>query len=115
MHGTGILFIFALFFISFTPAFAQESITITEVESNPARTDAGNEWIKLYNSGNNPVPLSGWIIRTGDGQTYTISNITILACSEIKIIFPSQFLDNQQETVTLFDTSQNMIDQTPSI
>ncbi len=95
-------------------AFAQEPITIIEAESNPTGTDAGNEWIKLYNSGNNSVNLSGWIIKTGDG-IYTIPNITISACSEIKITFPSQFLDNQQETVTILDASQNLIDQAPSI
>lgn len=115
MYRTIFLLAFALFFVTFTPVFAQEPITIIEAEPNPSGTDAGNEWVKLYNSGNDSVNLSGWIIRTGDGQTYTISNIVISACSEMKITFPSQFLDNQQETVTLIDASQNLVDQTPFI
>ena len=113
MNGTSILFISVLFLV-FTPAFAQDTIHIIEVESNPAGTDAGNEWIKLYNSGNISANLSGWNIKTIDGQSYPL-NISIPACSEIKITFPNQFLDNQQETVTILDASNNLIDQTPSI
>jgi len=38
-------------------------ISIIEVESNPAGTDAGNEWVRLFNPFGNSVDLTGWKIR----------------------------------------------------
>ncbi len=114
MYGAGVLLAIVLLISSVT-AFAQGTVHIIAVEPNPAGADATNEWIKLYNSNNNSVNLSGWSIRTGDGKTYQINNVAIPACGEIKIIFPGQFLDNQEETISLLDANQNVMDQTPSI
>ena len=93
MNNLFCLLVFALFFVIITPAFA-DSITIIEVESNPSGTDVGNEWIKLFNSQNEPIDLSGWIVMIDDGGTYPISNLILSACDETIVFFSSQFLDN---------------------
>jgi beta-lactamase superfamily II metal-dependent hydrolase len=108
------LLAFTSLFVIITPAFA-DSVTIIEVESNSSGTDAGNEWIKLFNSESEPIDLSGWTVLTDDGEAYTISNLTLSACSETIISFSSQFLDNRQEILTLINTNQNLVDQTSTI
>ena len=114
MNNLVCLLAFTLLFVIITPAFA-DSVTIIEVESNPSGTDAGNEWIKLFNSDSEPIDLSGWTVLTDDGGTHTISNLTLSACSDTMISFSSQFLDNQQEMLTLIDANQNLVDQTSTI
>ena len=114
MNNLIYLLAFTSLFVIIVPAFA-DSITIIEVESNPSGTDAGNEWIKSFNSESDPIDLSGCIVMTDDGETYTISNLTLSECSETIISFSSQFLDNQQEILTLIDANQNLVDQTFTI
>ena len=108
------IIILSLFVV--TPAYSQGGIRIVQVESNPAGTDAGNEWIVLFNTHNTLVDLSSWIIRSthGSTNTYTLSG-TIAACSERQITFPGQFLDNEDETVMLIDSFGNVVDLTPPI
>ena len=55
------LFIFA-FLCSL--AFAKADIYISEVLYNPFTTESGGEAVELYNSGNDAVDISGFIIRT---------------------------------------------------
>lgn len=98
--------------------FAQSQITIIEVETNPAGSDAGNEWIRIFNPSSSSVDISGWKIRTTHGQTntYTIASGTIIdTCNDLRINFPSQFLDNTDESVILQDRNGNIADQTPTI
>ncbi|MCH9659267.1 MBL fold metallo-hydrolase [archaeon] len=114
MNNLICLLAFAPFFAIIVPAFA-DSVSIIEVESNPSGTDAGNEWIKLFNFGSDSIDLSGWAVLTNDGEIHTISNLTLSACTETMISFSSQFLDNQQEMLILIDTNQNLVDQTSTI
>ena len=77
---------------------AENQIIIIEAESNPQGTDAGNEWIKLFNSSNEQKDVSGWSLKFTHGKTvvYNIPMGKIISpCSEFKITFPSQFLDNE--------------------
>jgi len=98
------------------PAYAESNIVILEVEPNPAGTDAGNEWVRLFNPSSNSVNLSGWQISSthGNTNTHTLSG-NIGACDDIKIIFPSQFIDNEGESLILYDNTGRVIDSTPSI
>ena len=94
---------------------AENQVVIVEAESNPQGTDAGNEWVKLFNSSNEQIDVSGWSLESTHGKTvvYQIPNGKIIQpCSELKIVFPSQFLDNEYESVILFDSSGNRIDKT---
>lgn len=92
-------------------------IVVAEAESNPAGPDAGNEWIKLYNPSEMPVDVSGWIIKSTHGrvESHTVQEGTVIApCQHITILFSSQFLDNEDESVMLFDKKGHLEFKTPS-
>lgn len=96
--------------------YAQNTVMISEVEANPPGTDAGNEWLTLYNPASSEVDIGGWTIQTTHGRTNSFvipSGTMIGACGEHTIRFPNQFLDNENESVILFDSRGNKINQTP--
>ena len=107
--------IISVFFIAsfVVPAWAQD-VFIIDVESNPAGPDGGNEWILLFNPGIQPVDLSGWRVVTADGGSHLLDQ-TIPACDRIEVRFPEQFIDNNNEILTLFDSENTKIDETPPI
>jgi len=93
----------------------QEYVIINEVEANPAGDDAGNEWVELYNPSNTAVDISGWQVSSTKGQTanITISQGTILQAGKYKIItYSSQWIDNEDEQMILYDSSDHEIDRT---
>src|SRR5258707_508127 len=48
-------------------------VVINEVMINPsAVSDAGGEYVELYNSGPSVVDLQGWTLRDDDVNSYTI-------------------------------------------
>ena len=107
--------VLVLLMICFPLSSAESPVVITETESNPQGTDAGNEWVKLFNSSNEQIDVSGWSLKSTHGKTvvYNIPNGKIIQpCSELKITFPSQFLDNEDESVILSDSNGNMVDKT---
>ena len=59
------------------PQAAWASVVISEVMYNPQGTEAGREWIELYNSGSEDVPLVGgagsgsWRIADSSNHTLT--------------------------------------------
>jgi len=98
------------------PAYAESNIVILEVEPNPAGTDAGNEWVRLFNPSSNSINLSGWQISSTHGNTNT-HNLSgnIGACDDFKIIFPNQFIDNEDESLILYDNTGRVVNSTPII
>lgn len=61
---------------------AQAGVVVNELLPNPTSTDAGNEWIELYNNGTVAEDLSGWTIEAGTSTyalKYTIPSSTSLA------------------------------------
>ncbi|MDW5564222.1 MAG: lamin tail domain-containing protein [Methanomassiliicoccus sp.] len=91
-------------------------VRIIEVESNPAGTDAGNEWVVIKNEGNDSVDLTRWTIRSSSGETniYVLSG-TIEPDQSLKIVFTKQFLNNGDEVAKLIDPDGTVIDATPAI
>jgi len=77
------------------------AIRINEVETNPAGTDAGNEWIELYN--NDEILLDGYEIINGDGK-----NISLNGSFEGYFVytFAKQWLDNSNESIFLYKDSE---------
>ncbi len=75
-------------------------VRVNEVELNPEGTDAGNEWIELYS--NEEINLTGWkIVNKDDDEillNQTFQNYLI-------INLESQWLDNVNESVSLFNGS----------
>ena len=112
----GLLLFISSFTIFSNNAYSESNIVILEVEPNPAGTDAGNEWVRLFNPSSNSINLSGWQISSthGNTNTHTLSG-NIGACDGIKIIFPSQFIDNEDELLILYDNTGSVVDSTPII
>ena len=75
------------------------NIVITEVLGNPCGGDSRNEFIELYNSGDNPIDVSGWWITDGQEADKIVSwqsrysNITIgfLTTTNTTIIQPHSY------------------------
>lgn len=104
--------------ISLYQVSAQSNVVINEVESNPSGDDKGNEWVELYNPINSSIDISGWIIKSTHGKTNTHIipvGVSISAGSYYIIRLAGQFLDNEGESVFLFDSSGNNVDKTPAL
>ncbi len=88
-------------------------IIIQEFLPNPTGKDTKGEWIKLFNSGNKEVNLVNWQIKDASGKTFVFDSFNfgpneflILDHQSTKI-----FLNNNGETIFLFDENNNLIDQ----
>jgi S-layer protein (TIGR01567 family) len=51
---------------------AVPEIVINELMPNPLGTDRGNETTELYNCGDEPVNIGGWVLQNEGGTTYNI-------------------------------------------
>ena len=89
-------------------------IVINEIEQNPAGFDEGHEWVELYNPTTSDVNLDGWKLSTMHGKTVTVTlRETIPAKGYFVYTHAEQWLDNDDESVTLRDPQLNEIDRTP--
>lgn len=70
-------------------------ILINEFQPNPNGTDAGNEWVELYNNGSSAVNLTGWTL-----ETVALSEI-IESHGFKQVIFPTLTLTNTGDTILL--------------
>ncbi|MFI4855843.1 MAG: lamin tail domain-containing protein, partial [Phycisphaerales bacterium JB065] len=64
----------ALAALSITAAAGQASgqVIITEIHANAAGGDVPGEFTEIYNTGNNPVDISGWYLADEDGNFLTV-------------------------------------------
>ncbi|MGI0089748.1 MAG: lamin tail domain-containing protein [Nitrosopumilaceae archaeon] len=100
--------------ISNHQVFGLRNVVINEFELNPPSYDSGNEWVELFNPTNSQIDIGGWIIWTTHGEIskYTIPAGTLIDSGGFYVIrFPGQFLDNEQESVILFDSKGAEIDK----
>lgn len=98
------------------------TLTINEVELNPAGRDSGKEWIELYNPTERSIDLSGWSIATSHGNkaSYSLPSKIISPGENYVYTFPSQALDNggdgsfaTEECVILIDPTGEKVDRGP--
>ena len=93
-------------------------VFVNEVEANPPGTDAGFEWVELYNADNDVVDVSGWTITATHNVPASLtlpSGTSIAAGGFLKVAFSSgQFLDNVDEVVELRDDAGRLRDATPA-
>lgn len=93
-------------------------VVVNEVEANPAGADAGAEWVELHNADAlETVDLSLWTLRSthGDTRALTLPDGLLLAPgARVRIDFPTQFLDNAEESVVLVDAFGRTRDVTPT-
>jgi hypothetical protein len=105
---------------------AGADVLINEMLANPAKDWNGNgeisgmddEFIELYNSGNESLDISGYVLkdtvfRSTPGE-YAIANGTVIAPGEFLLIFVSQsgvFQGNEGDAIKLYDLSGNLVDE----
>ncbi len=105
---------------------AGANVLINEMLANPAKDWNGNgdisgmddEFIELYNSGNQTVDASGYVLkdtvfRSTPGE-YALPNGTAIDPGEFLIIFVSTsgvFQGNDGDAITLLDPSGNLVDE----
>lgn len=100
----GLLFIGIIFSLLILPSIS--AIIITEIEMNPAGTDAGNEWIELYSE--NEINLEGYKIINNDGKKINLSGSFL---GYYAYVSSKQWLDNEDEKVFLYKGDE-LIDET---
>jgi len=83
------------------------TIIINEIMYDPA---TGDEWVELYNSGDSTVNLTGWTLKDADDNTFgDLTNVEIPAGGYKEIINAAMLLNNDGDTVTLYNDS-TMVD-----
>jgi hypothetical protein len=64
--------------------YFSDQITIIEIMPNPEGADAGQEYVKLYNSGAVSVQMKGWILDDGNSEDPVGSSALVLAAGTIE-------------------------------
>jgi beta-lactamase superfamily II metal-dependent hydrolase len=106
-------------FAAFFQAIASESghVVINEFELNPPGNDnylSVEEWVELYNPTPEAVDIGGWTLSTAHGEAFTVSNGTVIEAGGYYLCGSgSQWLNNEDESVTLQDAKGNEVDRTP--
>lgn len=99
-----VLLLFLLF--SFRPVFAESSIKITNFSE-----DTDPEWVELTNNQNTPIELINWYFKDAKENKRNIGNTTIPANEKIKLEYPKGWLNDDEDTIYLYDNSNNLVDQ----
>ncbi|HHA19439.1 MAG TPA: PKD domain-containing protein, partial [Methylophaga sp.] len=105
-------------YVTITQQPSTGHIVINEIEQNPYGDDAGNEWVELFNPTDSAIDVSGWKLQTTHGNIethYIPEETTINSGGYLVITFNKQFLDNNGDSVILFDRNSNEIDRTPVV
>ena len=99
------------------PALSQSSpdsnsIVINEVEINPTN---GSEFVELYNTTSQPIDISGWLLTPSTTwKTLEIQSNTIIEPqSFLAFTHHSSWFKDFGDTVSLTNTSGELIDETP--
>lgn len=88
-------------------------VFINEWFPNPNGVDSKGEFIELFNSGNVPVNLNGWALKTTAKKTFSFSAQTIAARGYLVLThaMTKLLLKNTGETVLLYDAAGHLVDQ----
>ena len=87
-------------------------IFINEWLPNPAGNDAQGEWVELFNNGNAPVNLNGWVLKTGGTGKFNLKSTIgageylVLKRTDTKLV-----LKNTDESLFLYNSAGNLADQ----
>jgi hypothetical protein len=91
------------------------NIVINEVELSPA--DNASKWVELFNTGDQPVDLTGWMIKIVDGPwTGPIALGGMIGPGEFRVAEGDpRWTAIFNGTVTLYDIAGTIVDQTPAL
>jgi hypothetical protein len=98
----GIIFLLTLVLV----ISSVNALIISEIESNPDGKDSKNEWMELYSE--DPINEEITIINNDDDELKVKFNFQ----GYYVYIFDSQWLDNSDEKVYLYNAGDGLIDQT---
>lgn len=90
------------------PTAQAGNLTITAVMACP--NDSQPEWIEIYNTTNQALSLQGWYLKDASQNKRNLTG-TIAAHQFLKIEFSSSFINNTNETLYLYSSS-NQLTQT---
>lgn len=90
-------------------------LKINEVEYNPPGPVSNNQWIELYNGGENIVKIGGWLVKsTKLGKTFSIpAGFVILRNDYLVIPFNSVMFGLENESLVLLTPDSVEVDRTP--
>jgi hypothetical protein len=91
------------------------NIVINEVELSPA--DNASKWVEIFNTGDQPVDLTGWMIKIVDGPwTGPIALGGMIGPGEFRAAEGDpRWTAIFNGTVTLYDSAGTIVDQTPAL
>ena len=86
---------------------------IQEFLPNPIGKDNDGEYIKLFNDGREAVNLSGWKIKDASGKIYLLNGKNIIGQGKLILDYATTkiSLNNNGETLFLYDSSGELIDE----
>ncbi len=100
----------------FSASSPTEHVVINEFDQNPPGWDyMGGEWVELFNLADNDVNIGGWKLSTTHEETVTVTipEGTKIAAEEFWVYtHETLWLDNEDESIILYDSDGNEIDRT---
>ncbi|MFH1611070.1 MAG: lamin tail domain-containing protein, partial [Patescibacteria group bacterium] len=88
-------------------SYSPGSLILNEIVSDPAEGDT--EWIELFNPTSANIDLSSWTITDESGKATLLDGLTINTDGYLVIESPKGKLNNDGDTVSLFDPAGNLI------
>lgn len=97
-------------------ALDQASGDMSSVVINEFFVDGTAEWVELYNTTENTLDLTNWVVddNGGSSTTHTIgedSTTTVIAPGEFLVVEDNFRFNDGGDTVRLFDSDGNLVDQ----
>jgi|GEM_PF-2299706 len=87
-----------------------KTVALNEILLSPDGYPDADQKIELYNSGPDPVDISGWYIHGSSGPVYEAPSGTVMAPGSFLVLTPSS-LEAHGEALTLYDASSIQMDQ----
>ena len=108
---------FKIFLIlSLAAAFPCQAIIINEVMPSPEGPDSEEEYIEIFNEGENSVDISGWCLEDGEGRTkaFCLPEKNIIEGKEFLVFFRPQTkitMNNTGDDIKLSNKKGEIIDE----
>jgi endonuclease YncB( thermonuclease family) len=92
------------------------NVVINEVELNPSGYDEDEEWLELYNKGEDEAEIGCWILSTTSGAVVIISPRTTIPAKGFYVVTNQGYwLSNGDEEVVLRTDRRVEVDRTPAL
>lgn len=96
-----------------TPA-ASSNVILYAFDQKPALYESCTEWVTLNNPSNASVEIGNWTLENADGERETIPEGTTLYPGAFYVYYlPYQWLNDEDEAITLKDSEGMEVDKTP--